>query len=91
MMHLVLVYTLLIAFMMVSTIPTFSGKLMGERIRREWVLPIFILAVSFVAYLVTYPYRDADAGLARLSRRDPGKFPALPRAREGAGGRRRQG
>jgi CDP-diacylglycerol--serine O-phosphatidyltransferase len=54
---LVLVYTLLIAFLMVSTIPTFSGKLMGERIQREWVLPIFILAVAFVAYLVTYPYR----------------------------------
>ena len=26
------VYTLLIAFMMVSTIPTYSGKLLGERI-----------------------------------------------------------
>jgi CDP-diacylglycerol--serine O-phosphatidyltransferase len=52
----VLVYTLLIAFMMVSTIPTYSGKLMGERISREWVLPIFILAISFVAHLVTYPY-----------------------------------
>ena len=57
MMNVVLLYTLLIAFMMVSTIPTYSGKLMGERISREWVLPIFILAVSFVAYLVTYPYR----------------------------------
>ncbi len=67
MMDLVLVYTLLIAFMMVSTIPTFSGKLMGERIRREWVLPIFILAVSFVAYLVTYPYETlALASLAYL-------------------------
>ncbi len=68
MMDLVLVYTLLIAFMMVSTIPTFSGKLMGERIRREWVLPIFILAVSFVAYLVTYPYETlAVASLAYLA------------------------
>jgi CDP-diacylglycerol--serine O-phosphatidyltransferase len=55
-MQAVLVYTLLIAFLMVSTIPTFSGKLMGERISREWVLPIFIVAVGFVAYLVTYPY-----------------------------------
>ena len=51
-----LLYTLLIAFLMVSTIPTYSGKLMGERISREYVLPIFMLAVGFVALLVTYPF-----------------------------------
>jgi CDP-diacylglycerol--serine O-phosphatidyltransferase len=56
MLHLVLVYTLLIAFLMVSTIPTYSGKLLGERISREYVLPIFMLAVGFVALLVTYPF-----------------------------------
>jgi CDP-diacylglycerol--serine O-phosphatidyltransferase len=55
-LDLVLVYTLLIAFMMVSTIPTYSGKLLGERISREYVLPIFVLAVGFVALLVTYPF-----------------------------------
>ncbi len=37
-MSVVLVYTVLIAIMMVSTIPTYSGKLLGERIRREYVL-----------------------------------------------------
>lgn len=51
-----LVYTLFIAFMMVSTIPTFSGKLLGERVGREWVLPIFVVAVASVAMLVTYPF-----------------------------------
>lgn len=56
MLDFVLVYTLLIAFLMVSTIPTFSGKLMGERISREYVLPIFMLAMGFVALLVTYPF-----------------------------------
>jgi CDP-diacylglycerol---serine O-phosphatidyltransferase len=55
-LDLVLLYTLLIAFLMVSTIPTFSGKLLGERISREYVLPIFMLAVGFVALLVTYPF-----------------------------------
>lgn len=55
-LDLVLAYTLLIAFLMVSTIPTFSGKLLGERISREYVLPIFMLAVGFVALLVTYPF-----------------------------------
>jgi CDP-diacylglycerol--serine O-phosphatidyltransferase len=67
-MHLVLIYVLAIAFMMVSTVPTFSGKLMGERIGREWVLPIFIVAVAAVAYLVTYPYRMLTvASLAYLA------------------------
>ncbi len=57
----VLLYTLAIAFMMVSTIPTYSGKLLGERISREWVLPIFIVAVAFVAHLITYPYGTLTA------------------------------
>lgn len=56
MLDVVLVYTLCIAFMMVSTIPTFSGKLLGERISREYVMPLFMLAVGFVALLVTYPF-----------------------------------
>lgn len=56
MLDVVLIYTLVIAFMMVSTIPTFSGKLLGERISREYVMPLFMLAVGFVALLVTYPF-----------------------------------
>jgi CDP-diacylglycerol--serine O-phosphatidyltransferase len=52
----VLIYTLAIAFLMVSTIPTFSGKLLGERISREYVLPMFMFAIGFVALLVTYPF-----------------------------------
>lgn len=55
-LNFVLVYTIVIGIMMVSIIPTYSGKLLGERIRREWVLPLFIAAVTGVAYLVTYPY-----------------------------------
>ncbi len=55
-LYFALGYTVLIAFLMVSTIPTFSGKLMGERISRELVLPTFVLAVGLVALLVTYPY-----------------------------------
>jgi CDP-diacylglycerol---serine O-phosphatidyltransferase len=56
MLDVILVYTLAIAFMMVSTIPTFSGKLLGERISREYVMPLFMLAVGYVALLVTYPF-----------------------------------
>jgi CDP-diacylglycerol--serine O-phosphatidyltransferase len=49
-------YTLLIAFLLISTIPTFSGKLLGERISREWVLPILVGVAALVGLLVTYPY-----------------------------------
>ncbi|MGE3066455.1 MAG: phosphatidylcholine/phosphatidylserine synthase, partial [Hyphomicrobiaceae bacterium] len=48
-------YTLAMAFLLVSTIPTFSGKLLGERIGREWVLPIFVAVAAMVACLLTYP------------------------------------
>lgn len=51
-----LAYTLIIAFLMVSNVPTFSGKLIGERLPREWVLPAIFAAIGFVALLVTYPY-----------------------------------
>lgn len=56
MKFIVIIYTLTIAFLMVSNIPTYSGKLLGERISREWVLPIFVVAVAYVAMLVTYPH-----------------------------------
>ena len=60
-LKIVLVYTLFISFMMVSSIPTYSGKLLGERVGREWVLPIFVLAVGLVAMLFTYPYETLTA------------------------------
>ena len=53
---LALVYVLLIAFLMVSTIPTFSGKTMGKRIPRDWVLPLFVVTVAFFGLLVSFPF-----------------------------------
>lgn len=53
---LIALYVLGIAFMLVSTIPTWSGKLLGERISRELVLPIFALAALVVGLLWSYPY-----------------------------------
>ncbi len=53
---LIACYTLAMAALLVSTIPTFSGKLLGERISREYVLPIFVAVAAVVALLVTYPY-----------------------------------
>ncbi len=53
---LIALYTLAMAFLLVSTIPTFSGKLMGERVRGELILPIMTAAAALVGLLVTYPY-----------------------------------
>ena len=54
--YLVPVYCLAIAFLMVSRVPTFSGKKLGQRIPREMVLPVFVVFVLFAAMLVSYPW-----------------------------------
>lgn len=53
---IVSLYTLGLAALLVSTLPTFSGKLLGERVSREWVLPILVAAALLVGLLVTFPY-----------------------------------
>ena len=53
---LIALYTTAMAALLVSTIPTFSGKLLGERISQDQVLPAFVGAAALVALLVTYPY-----------------------------------
>ncbi len=52
----VLLYIPLVAFLMVSQIPTFSGKLIGQRVRRDMVLPILIVAVLFAVLMVSFPW-----------------------------------
>jgi CDP-diacylglycerol--serine O-phosphatidyltransferase len=49
-------YTLLIALLMVSRLPVFSGKRLGTRVPREMVLPVFVVVVLFVALLLSYPW-----------------------------------
>ncbi|GGB42728.1 CDP-diacylglycerol--serine O-phosphatidyltransferase [Roseibium aquae] len=58
----VAVYTGLIAFLMVSRLPTFSGKKFGARIRRDFVLPLIVLAVLIIALTVSYPFRVLAIG-----------------------------
>jgi CDP-diacylglycerol--serine O-phosphatidyltransferase len=56
------VYTLLIALLMVSRLPVFSGKHVGKRVPPEAVLPIFILAVLLIALLISYPWIVLSVG-----------------------------
>ncbi|MBL6430553.1 MAG: phosphatidylcholine/phosphatidylserine synthase [Alphaproteobacteria bacterium] len=60
----VAVYVVIIALLMVSRLPTFSGKKLGSRIRRDLVLPLFVAAVLFVALLVSYPFEMLAIGAA---------------------------
>lgn len=51
----VVAYVVLIAALMVSRVPTFSGKKYGG-IQREWVVPILIGVVILAMLLVSYPF-----------------------------------
>src|SRR5215467_6180533 len=57
-----LVYTLAIAFLMVSRLPVYSGKRVGKRIAPEMVLPVFVGVVLFFALLVSYPWPVLTVG-----------------------------
>jgi CDP-diacylglycerol--serine O-phosphatidyltransferase len=59
---LVFFYTLGIALLMVSNVPTFSGKLIGQKIAREYVPPVFVAAALFMALLLTYPSLTLTVG-----------------------------
>ncbi len=50
------VYTLAIAFLMISRLPVFSGKTIGRRVPPEMVLPAFVFVVLFIALLISYPW-----------------------------------
>jgi len=52
----VALFMLVVGFMMVSTVPTFSGKSAGKRIPRSIVLPLFVASVAFVALLLTFTF-----------------------------------
>ena len=55
-------YTLLIAFLMVSRLPVFSGKSVRMRVPPELVLPLFVCVIFFIALLVGYPWYILSIG-----------------------------
>jgi CDP-diacylglycerol--serine O-phosphatidyltransferase len=59
---LVAVYTLAIAFLMVSRLPVYSGKKLGGRVAPEMVLPVVVLVVLFIAVLIAYPWHLLSIG-----------------------------
>jgi CDP-diacylglycerol---serine O-phosphatidyltransferase len=55
-------YALIIAALMVSRVRTFSGKLIGRRIARDYIAPVIGLVVVLAATLMTYPYMTLTLG-----------------------------
>jgi CDP-diacylglycerol--serine O-phosphatidyltransferase len=42
---------------MVSSLPTFSGKEMGQKVSRNWVLPLLIIAIAAIGLLLSFPWQ----------------------------------
>ena len=55
-------YTLLIAILMISRLPVFSGKTVRMRVPPEMVLPVFVSVVFFIAVLISYPWYILSVG-----------------------------
>jgi CDP-diacylglycerol--serine O-phosphatidyltransferase len=47
---------------MVSRVPTWSGKKVGTRVPRDYVLALFVLVVMFAALLLSYPWELLTVG-----------------------------
>lgn len=54
--QVIAVFMVMMAGLMVSTLPSFSGKLLGHRIKMAYAMPITVIGVLIAAILLTYPY-----------------------------------
>ena len=54
--YVILPYTALVGLLMVSRIPTFSGKTLGSRVNRELVLPILAATALGVILLIAFTW-----------------------------------
>ncbi|MCL6706875.1 phosphatidylcholine/phosphatidylserine synthase [Pseudomonas sp. R2.Fl] len=50
-------YTVLIAFLLISRLPVWSGKSDSQRIRRDFVLPMILAVVLYVALLMSFTWQ----------------------------------
>jgi CDP-diacylglycerol--serine O-phosphatidyltransferase len=57
-----LIYTLVIAGLMVSRLPVLSGKKAGMRVPPEMVMPVIVVVVLVIALLVSYPWHLLSVG-----------------------------
>lgn len=55
-------YTVLIGFLLISRLPVWSGKSLGFTVRRDFALPMMLVAVLSVALLFAYTWHVMIAG-----------------------------
>jgi len=53
---LIMAYVMGIALLVVSTVPTFSGKTWGKRVPRDWVVPLFLVIVIGFGLVISFPF-----------------------------------
>jgi len=53
---LIMAYVMAIALLVVSTVPTFSGKTWGKRVPRDWVVPLFLVIVIGFGLVISFPF-----------------------------------
>ena len=51
------VYTVVIAFLLVSTLPVFSGKTSGTRVRGDAVMPLILAVAGYVLVLTSFTWQ----------------------------------
>ncbi|TCT31449.1 CDP-diacylglycerol--serine O-phosphatidyltransferase [Martelella mediterranea] len=56
------IYTVLVGFLLISRLPVWSGKSFALNVRREFALPMILVAVLCVALLVSYTWHMMIAG-----------------------------
>lgn len=60
--YAIVAYLVTVAFLMISTIPTYSGKSAGDRIAREHPMVALALAIGVAFLLYAFPYATLAAG-----------------------------
>lgn len=50
------IYVILVGLLMVSNLPTYSGKSLGKKIPRTVAMPMILAVVVFIAILLSYPW-----------------------------------
>jgi len=57
------VYTVLIALLLISRLPVYSGKTIRQRVSIDWVIPLIFGLVFYVLLLATYPWQTLSASV----------------------------
>lgn len=55
------IYTIIIAMLMISRLPVYSGKATGTHVRRELVMPLLLVVVAYVLLLASYTWQTVAA------------------------------